>query len=170
MRLILAICSLSLLMACNTAKSDASSSQEETSQPASSNSNTEIGLTQQQIDSAMGGALKIDPQRCWTLLKQFVAIGSRPLGSSGHKKAEDFIHAHLKGDQIEDDAFTQQTPVGSFPVRNIIAKYPGKKPGIVVFASHYETNSWLPKKYVGANDGGSSTALLLEFANLLRES
>jgi len=156
-------------MACNTAKSNASSPQTETVPSSSSNPSTEIGLTQQQIDSAMDGALKINPQRCWTLLKQFVAIGSRPLGSPGHKKAEDFIHAHLKDDQVEYDAFTQKTPVGPFPVRNIIAKYPGKKRGIVAFASHYETNSWLPKQYVGANDGGSSTALLLEFSNLLRE-
>ena len=39
----------------------------------------------------------------------------------------------------------------------------------MVFASHYETNIWLPKTYVGANDGGSSTGLLLEFASLVRE-
>ena len=169
MRALIPCLLLSLLMACNTAKSDASSPQTETAPTVASNSSTEIGLTQQQIDTVMDGALKIDSQRCWTLLKQFVAIGSRPLGSPGHKKAEDFIHAHLKGDQVEDDAFTQQTPVGSFPIRNILAKYPGKKPGIVVFASHYETNSWLPKQYVGANDGGSSTALLLEYASLLRE-
>jgi len=169
MRALIICLSASLLMACNAAKSDASSAQTEATHPRSSASSTETGLTQQQIDSAMDSALKIDPQRCWALLKQFVAIGSRPLGSAGHKKAEDFIHAHLKGDQVEDDAFTQQTPVGSFPVRNIVAKYPGKKLGIVVFASHYETNSWLPKQYVGANDGGSSTALLLEFATLFRE-
>jgi glutaminyl-peptide cyclotransferase len=159
------------LLSCKNAKSD-------TSAPASGAAqneappdprSTEIGLSQQQVDAAMDQALKIDPQRCWGFVKQFVAIGSRPLGSTGHKKAEDFIHAHLKGDQVEDDAFTQTTPQGNFPVRNIIAKYPGKKPGIVVFASHYETNIWLPKTYVGANDGGSSTGLLLEFANLLRE-
>jgi len=155
------------LLACSNVKSEAVSTP---AQASSSNSDaTEIGLSQSQIDSAMDAALKIDPQRCWGYLKQFVAIGSRPLGSPGHKKAEDYIHARLKGDQVEDDAFTQQTPVGSFPIRNIVAKYPGKKPGIVVFASHYETNSWLPKAYVGANDGGSSTALLLEFAALLRE-
>ena len=169
MRTLIICLSASFLMACNTAKSDASSPQTENTQSASSNSGTEIGLTQQQIEAALNTALQLDSQRCWTLLKQFVAIGSRPLGSAGHQKAENFIHAHLKGDQVEDDSFTEKTPVGSVPIRNIIAKYPGTKQGIVVFASHYETNSWLPKQYVGANDGGSSTALLLEFANLLRE-
>ena len=157
------------VLACNSAKSASSEPPEAQSLGTTSSNSTEIGLSQQQIDSAMNRAPQIDPQRCWALLKQFVAIGSRPLGSGGHKRAEDFIHAHVKGDQVEDDAFAQQTPVGTFPIRNIIAKYPGKQAGIVVFASHYETNSWLPKAYVGANDGGSSTALLLECSSLLRD-
>jgi glutaminyl-peptide cyclotransferase len=157
------------LFACSKAKSDTASAAENQAAAAPNAGDTSITLTQQQIDAAMDKALKIDPQRCWGYVKEFVAIGSRPLGSPGHKKAEDYIHTHLKGDEVEDDAFTQQTPVGPFPVRNIIAKYPGKKPGVVVFASHYETNIWLPKTYVGANDGGSSTGLLLEFATLLRQ-
>ena len=156
------------LMACDKTKSEAAASRNQRPSSSSTN-NTEIGLSEQQIQTAMKGALKINSQRCWYYLKQFVAIGSRPLGSPGHKKAEDYIHAHVKGDQVEDDVFNQQTPVGTFPVRSIVAKYPGKKPGIVVFASHYETNIWLPKPYVGANDGGSSTALLLEFATLFRD-
>jgi len=155
-------------LACNGTPSAGSQAPDQQGSAAASSGRTELGLTEQQIDRAMDQALKIDRQRCWGLLKQFVAIGSRPLGSNGHKKAEDFIHSHLKGDQVEDDAFTQQTPTGAFPIRNIIAKYPGKQPGLVVFASHYETNSWLPAAYVGANDGGSSTALLLEYADLLR--
>src|SRR5690242_17933338 len=61
MRVLILCVSVCLLMACNTAKSDASSPQTETAQPACSNSSTEIGLAQQQIDSAMDGALKIDP-------------------------------------------------------------------------------------------------------------
>ena len=72
---------------------------------------------------------------------------------------EDYIAAHLKGDQVEDDAFTADTVEGKFPVRNIIAKYPGTKDGIIVIASHYDTNYPLRDTgYVGANDGGSSTA------------
>ncbi len=94
-------------------------------------------------------------------VKEIVAIGSRPVGSPGHAKLEQYIHSKLKGDQVEDDTFTAQTPVGSFKMDNIIAKFPGKKDGIIVVAGHYDTNYPLPKSYVGANDGGSSTALLL---------
>jgi Zn-dependent M28 family amino/carboxypeptidase len=54
-------------------------------------------------------------------------------------------------------------------VRNIIAKFPGQKDGIIVVAGHYDTNYPLRNSgYVGANDGGSSTAILLEIANQLR--
>ncbi len=75
----------------------------------------------------------------------------------------------LKGDLVEDDAFTIDTTEGKFPVRNIIAKYPGTRDGIIVIASHYDTNYPLRNTaYVGANDGGSSSALLLEIANQLR--
>lgn len=158
---------LCLTLACAKSNNEAVAAAEP--QNAAQPSTNGIGLSQPQIDAALNFALKIDPQRAWQYVKEFTGIGSRPLGSAGHKKAEDYIHAHLKGDQVEDDAFTQDAPVGRFPVRNIIAKYPGKKPGIVVFASHYETNIWLPKSFVGANDGGSSTGLLLEFANLFRQ-
>jgi len=54
-------------------------------------------------------------------------------------------------------------------VHNIIAKYPGTKDGIIVIAGHYDTNYPLrDTAYIGANDGGSSTAILLELANHLR--
>ena len=101
-------------------------------------------------------------------MKEYVAIGSRPVGSPGHAKAEQFIKSHLAGDNVEVDSFTAKTPVGEFPIHNIIAKFPGKKDGIIVIAGHYETNYPLPKNFVGANDSGSNTGLMLELANQLR--
>ena len=113
-------------------------------------------------------APKINPTRAFQYVKEFVAIGSRPPGSPGHAKAEQFIKSHLSGDTVEVDSFTAKTPVGEFPIHNIIAKFPGKKDGIIVVAGHYETNYPLPKAFVGANDGGSTTGLLLELANQFR--
>jgi glutaminyl-peptide cyclotransferase len=102
-------------------------------------------------------------------VKDIVKFGPRPVGSTNHKKVEEYIVSHLKGDQVEDDNFTADTPEGKFPVHNIIAKYPGTKDGIIVIASHYDTNYPLRHtSYVGANDGGSSSGLLLELANQLR--
>ena len=101
-------------------------------------------------------------------VKEVVAIGSRPAGSPGHAKLEEYILSKLKGEDVEQDKFIAQTPVGKFPVNNIIAKFPGRRDGIIVVAGHYDTNYPLPKAYVGANDGGSSTGLLLALADEFR--
>jgi glutaminyl-peptide cyclotransferase len=112
---------------------------------------------------------KVDGERAMKYLKEIVAFGPRPLGSASHKKVEDYILAHLKNDTVENDIFTADTPEGKLPVHNIVAKFPGTKDGIIVIASHYDTNYPLRNtSFVGANDGGSSSALLLEFANQLR--
>ena len=54
-------------------------------------------------------------------------------------------------------------------MRNYIVRYPGKKDGVIVLASHYETNYPLKDiDFVGANDGACTTALLIELGNYLR--
>jgi glutaminyl-peptide cyclotransferase len=112
---------------------------------------------------------QIDARRAFEYTREVTAFGPRYMGSENHKKLENYILNHLKGDQVEEDAFTADTVEGKFPVRNIIAKFPGKKDGIIVILGHYDTNYPLRNTgYVGANDGGSSTAILLEFANQFR--
>lgn len=130
--------------------------------------------------SAAGGTMTIEIRdsgpppsfsgaRAMQYVKEMVAFGPRPIGSANHKKVEDYILSHLKGDATEQDEFSVDTSEGKFPVRNIIAKFPGTRDGIIVIASHYDTNWPLRNtSYVGANDGGSSSALLLEIANQLR--
>jgi len=111
----------------------------------------------------------IDSKRAFQYTREVTAFGPRYMGSENHKNLERYILDHLKGDQVEDDAFTADTVEGKFPVRNIIAKFPGTKDGIIVILGHYDTNYPLRNTgYVGANDGGSSTAILLEYANQLR--
>ncbi len=111
----------------------------------------------------------IDSERAMRYVKEIVKFGPRPIGSANHRKVEDYITSHLKGDNVEDEVFTADTLEGKFPVRNIIAKFPGTRDGIIVIASHYDTNYPLRNtSYVGANDGASSSALLLEIANQLR--
>lgn len=112
---------------------------------------------------------QIDAKRAFEYTREVTAFGPRYMGNEAHKKLEHYILDHLKGDQVEDDAFTADTVEGKFPVRNIIAKFPGKKDGIIAILGHYDTNYPLRNTgYVGANDGGSSTAILLEFANQFR--
>ncbi len=101
--------------------------------------------------------------------REIVAMGPRPIGSAAHKKVEEYLHSRLRGDDVEDDRFTAATPEGSFAMNNIIARFPGTKDGIIVIASHYDTNYPLRNtSFIGANDGACTSALLLEFANVLR--
>jgi Zn-dependent M28 family amino/carboxypeptidase len=101
--------------------------------------------------------------------RQFVAIGPRWPTSQGHAQAEAFLRNHFQHDQLEEDAFTANTPIGPVPMRTFIVRFPGKKDGVIVLATHYETNYWLKNiNYVGANDGGSTTGLLMAIADQLR--
>jgi glutaminyl-peptide cyclotransferase len=110
-------------------------------------------------------------ERALNYTKQFVAIGPRWVGSPGHARAQAFLERQLAKDDLVKDTFTASTPVGPMTMTNYIVKFPGTKDGIIVLATHYDTNYPLKDTgYVGANDGGSSTGLLLEMAKSLRGS
>jgi glutaminyl-peptide cyclotransferase len=103
---------------------------------------------------------------------QLVAIGPRPPASEGIRRAQQYIKAQLLsfGCQVDEDDFHAQTPVGDVAMKNIIAKVPGELPektqGIILLMTHYDTLSSV-KDFVGAEDSGSSTGLMLEMARLL---
>ncbi|MFT4113362.1 M28 family peptidase [Silvibacterium sp.] len=108
-------------------------------------------------------------QKALDYTRQFVAIGPRFNGSPGHAKAEAFLKKQFAHDQLEEDTFTANTAVGPQTMHNYIVRFPGKKKGVIVLATHYETNWPLRNiNFVGANDGGATTGLLIELANYLR--
>ena len=157
------LASVLALLACDRDK-QAAQSKNSDPQPAPQSSIEPVSFPE---DS--GPLPQIDSARAMQCVKEIVKSGPRPLGSPNHKKVEDYLDSHLKGDQVEDDTFTAKTPVGDFPVHNIVAKFPGTKDGIIVVASHYDTNYPLRNtSYIGANDGASTSGLLLELANQLR--
>jgi Zn-dependent M28 family amino/carboxypeptidase len=107
--------------------------------------------------------------RAYEYARQFVAIGPRWPTSQGHVKAEAFLRAQFKHDQLEEDTFTASTPIGPVAMRNFIVRFPGKKNGVIVLATHYETNYWLRNiNFVGANDGAATTGLLTALGDQLR--
>ena len=95
-----------------------------------------------------------------------VAFGQRPAGSAANLKLQAYIESKLKPlrCQISYDAFTAQTPTGAVPMRNIIAKFPGTSGFSIVITGHFDTKPMPGRVFVGANDGGSSTGVLLEMA------
>jgi Zn-dependent M28 family amino/carboxypeptidase len=102
--------------------------------------------------------------------RRFVAIGPRWPTGPGHVKAEEFLRNQFNHDQLEEDTFTANTPIGPVDMRNFIVRFPGKKDGVIVLSTHYETNYPLRNiNFVGANDGASTTGLLLTIADRLRD-
>jgi hypothetical protein len=108
-----------------------------------------------------------DGQRAFQHVADLVAIGPRTAGTDGNHRAQDYLIAQLKamGCPVDPEAFHTPTPLGDMEMRNIVVKIPGTSPDIVLFLTHYDTKR-IPN-FVGADDGGSSTGLMLEFARLL---
>jgi Zn-dependent M28 family amino/carboxypeptidase len=113
-------------------------------------------------------------QAAYDLTAQLLQVAPKRFnGSPGHLKAEEFIKQHFAAEaakgNLETDTFTASTPLGFQTMHNYIVKFPGKKAGIIVLVSHYETNYPLRDiEFYGANDGAATTALLMEVGNVLR--
>jgi Zn-dependent M28 family amino/carboxypeptidase len=100
---------------------------------------------------------------------KLVAFGPRPSGSTAHKQSQQYISSALKsaGLAVEGDSFTAQSSIGPIAMNNIIGRIPGRTDRIFVIASHYDTKLSKDFPFVGANDGGSTSGLLLALAPLL---
>ena len=99
--------------------------------------------------------------------RQAVALGPRPDGSPAIAKLRSLIKQQLAACACEviSDRFTAMTPDGPVPMENIIAKFAGKSGRAIAVTGHYDTKKMA--NFVGANDGGSSTGVLLELAAAL---
>jgi Zn-dependent M28 family amino/carboxypeptidase len=95
-----------------------------------------------------------------------VQFGPRPSGSAANRQLQAYIRAQLRLLKCEviEDPFTAKTLKGDIPMTNIIAKFPGKSGKAIVVSGHFDTKLFPGRRFVGANDGGSSTGLLLELA------
>ena len=114
-------------------------------------------------------AQHFDGSKAYEYAREFAAIGPRWPTGPGHLKAEEFLRNHFLHDQREEDTFIADTPIGPVQMRNFIVRFNGTKPGVIVLGTHYETNYPLRNiNFVGANDGASTTGLLMAIADGLR--
>ena len=105
-------------------------------------------------------------------VQRLVDLGPHPAGSDALEKARDYIEQQLRhsGWQVTPQAFTDDTPRGKVHFVNLIARFVGHgtaaSPSFLL-CSHYDTKLFDAIRFVGANDGGSSTGLLLELARVI---
>jgi len=112
----------------------------------------------------------VDGTRAFEDLKAMVAIGPRPAGSAAIRQTRAYITRQMRaaGLTVSEQAFMATTPVGQVPMANLIVTLPGKRPERIIISSHYDTKPESGFVFVGANDGASSTALLMELARVLK--
>lgn len=108
-----------------------------------------------------------DGKRAFADVAKQVDFGPHPAGSQAIAQVQEYILSQLSsaGCTADIDAFTSRTPAGPVPMKNILVKIPGERPGIIMLATHYDTKKI--DNFVGADDGGSSTAVMLEIARKL---
>ncbi|HYE89462.1 MAG TPA: M28 family peptidase, partial [Terriglobales bacterium] len=105
-------------------------------------------------------------------IEKLVAIGPRPAGSPEGARARAYIEAELRAAGVETRVlpFEAVTPHGRLPMANVIGVLPGKRADVIMIGGHYDTKWYANIRFVGANDGGSSTALLLQLARELAKA
>ncbi|MFK5955453.1 MAG: M28 family metallopeptidase [Planctomycetota bacterium] len=130
--------------------------------------------SQIEIDLAQGHAPAFDEERAFTDLRFLCeAIGPRRIGTKGLERTTTWLQenlAKLNGWDVSLDYFKAQPPVGArrkseISGVNVLARREGTTAGEVWICSHYDTYDY--PGFMGANDGGSSTVVLLELARQL---
>jgi glutaminyl-peptide cyclotransferase len=132
---------------------------------------TLLGVACGQPTSAGSSSAAFDSSRAFEHIRQLVAIGPRPAGSPGIQQARAYIVSQLKalGLSPQEQAFEPQTPFGPVRMSNVIVRIPGAHPERLLITGHYDTKLYRQFRFVGADDGGSSAAMLLELARVLND-
>lgn len=126
------------------------------------------------LSAAQSGGPRFDGARAFEHIRQLVAIGPRVAGSPGAQRARDYITKEITslGLRVEPQAFDTTTPLGPAKMVNLRVPIPASAdlggPRVIV-AGHYDTKLFREFTFLGANDGGSSAAFLIELARILKD-
>lgn len=113
----------------------------------------------------------VDGQRVIQHVERIVSWGPHPPGSEAQRKVGEYIVEQLRsyGLEVYTDRFQPVTPQGRLSMVNIWGELEGKSPSVIILASHYDSKYFEDFEFVGANDSGSSSALVLDLARILAQ-
>lgn len=108
-----------------------------------------------------------DGAKAYDEVAKLVAFGPHPPATDGIHAVQKYIHSQLEGFgcAVDEDDFNAQTDLGTMAMKNIVAKISGTGQGVILLLTHYDTKR--VDNFVGAEDAGSSTGLMLEMARIL---
>ena len=121
------------------------------------------------MNSPPKATVAFDGSRAFEHVRQQVDCGARPAGSTELANARAYLVKELEsyGLKVTQDQFTPATPEGAKQMVNLTAEIAGEATEVIMVASHYDTKLMRDFNFVGANDGGSSTGVLVELARVL---
>jgi glutaminyl-peptide cyclotransferase len=120
---------------------------------------------------ARAAAPVFDGARAWEHLRQMVQIGPRPAGSAALRQTRAYITRQISsyGLTVQEQPFTATTPKGPIDMVNLVVRLPGKRTERILITGHYDTKFFANMRFVGASDGASSAAFLIELARVLKD-
>jgi len=114
---------------------------------------------------------RVDPEQVMRHVEKIVSYGPHPPGSQAQKEVGRYIAEQLQshGLEVHTHAFHPVTPLGRREMNNIWGVVEGKEDSVIILASHYDSKYFEDFSFLGANDSGSSSGLLLELARILKQ-
>ena len=135
------------------------------------------------LSSCNNAVPKFDKGNAFRYLVEQCEFGPRNPGSNGYKQCLDYLQKTLVGfaDTVLLQPFVLDDLVDekSYDLTNIIARFKVNEPEQLLIGAHWDTRPWadedpVPEKrndpIIGANDGASGVAVILELARILNAS
>ena len=113
-----------------------------------------------------------DGARAFNHVNEQMKLGSRPTGSAANRALTEYLIKQLK--ESKWNVVTQDFEYQGVPIRNVIGKIAEGRGPIIIVGAHFDTRPWADedpvdkrKPVLGANDGASGVAVMLELARVL---
>lgn len=130
------------------------------------------------LPAACARTQPVDGARMMARVERQVAGGPRVVGTASHAATRDWIASELArlGARVERQSFVDSTLGRPLALTNVIGHFGPSGVRRVVLCGHFDSRPWCDEDpdtsfhrvpVQGANDGGSSVALLLEMAELM---
>lgn len=122
-----------------------------------------------QVPNDVRARTPFDGKRAFADLERICAVGPRPPGSPEAAQVRDLIRSELEacGVPSKEYPFEANTPLGPRSMVNVAGFVKGTEDGIIILGNHYDSKYFPDFRFVGANDGGSTTAWMIEMARAL---
>ena len=149
--------------------------------PDSDSDKTELrDTTNLSASTARQANAAFDAKRAFAALEKQCEFGPRPPGSAAHRETQNYLFTELQkyANSTELQPHVYKAKSATLHLNNILAEFGAPSGETILLAAHWDTRPFADhdpkpenrdKPILGANDGASGVAVLLEIARVLKE-